>query len=336
MKRKARRNTGWAKDFFSILLFLFLFTYFAVSFKDQKEELKKNREERNTVETAEKGVSADQKILAIYEQLSDLPHNGKYYVVWEDEGINLRLPLENFLIGALASSIPVTYEKEVLKAQAILLRSTLCMEYEKREKEENAFCVHIGSDKCSFWTDYKMQSMWGKNYPEYVQKCAEAVAETQGIYLSYNAKAVKGFYHGMSAGQTRDEKELSGSGEYDYLKMNICTDNLSAADYIVKQRIKRKEAGELTGMTADEEGYVISVYRNGEEISGEALRKILELESSNFTWEEDGEYYIFTTKGRGHGFGLDQYYGNVLAAEGEDYEQILDYFFADVTFKRME
>lgn len=336
MKRKVKRNTGWVKEFFSILMFLFLFAYFAVSFKDQKEELKKNREQRNTVETAEKSESADKKILAIYKQLSELPHNGKYYVVLEEEGVNLRLPAENFLIGALAASIPASYEKEVLKAQAILLRSTLFAEYEHGITEENGFCVHMEPDKSSFWTDYKMQSMWGKNYPEYVQKCAEAVAETQGIYLSYNGKAVKGFYHGMSAGRTRDEKELSGSGEYDYLRENMCTDNLSATDYSRVQRIRKTEAGELTERTADEGGYVISVCRDGEKISGEALRESLALASSNFTWEEDGEYYIFTTRGQGHGFGLDQYYGNLLAAEGEDYEQILSYFFADVTFNRME
>lgn len=71
---------------------------------------------------------------------------------------------------------------------------------------------------------------------------------------------------------------------------------------------------------------MIELLRNGEKISGESLREELQLPSSNFTWEEKNGNYIFTTKGIGHGFGYDQYYGNLLAEQGQDYQEILHYF----------
>lgn len=81
---------------------------------------------------------------------------------------------------------------------------------------------------------------------------------------------------------------------------------------------------------------VIELLRNGEKISGESLREELQLPSSNFTWEEKNGNYIFTTKGIGHGFGYDQYYGNLLAEQGQDYQEILHYFYQNITFDRME
>ena len=81
---------------------------------------------------------------------------------------------------------------------------------------------------------------------------------------------------------------------------------------------------------------MISVSKNGVIISGENLKNELGAVSSNITWREEGENYVFMTKGQGHGFGLDQYYGNVLAGEGMSYREIINYFFADVVFQRME
>lgn len=296
------------RDFFILLLFFILMTYFVMFFKREN----------------------DSAILDSYEKLSQIPHNGRYFVVCQEKEVSLKLPMENYLVGALAASIPIDYEKEVLKAQAIVLRSTLYTEL----KEQN--CLSEGSENADFWTDRQMQSAWGDQYETNLQKCVDAVVETQGIYLSYMGKPVSGFYHGMSAGKTRSAKELSGNGECGYLKETVCADNLSALDFEQITKISADKVGKLGNAQTSETGYVISVERNGELISGQKLRNDLRLASTNVTWEKEGEYYIFTTRGKGHGFGLDQYYGNMLAQKGMDYREIVDYFFADVTYERVE
>ena len=147
---------------------------------------------------------------------------------------------------------------------------------------------------------------------------------------------VMGCYHGMSAGMTRDGAELSDA--YGYLKQADCSKNLSAASYIRTTKRRKEQTGELDAASVkkDQQGYVIELLRNGEKISGESLREELQLPSSNFTWEEKNGNYIFTTKGIGHGFGYDQYYGNLLAEQGQDYQEILHYFYQNITFDRME
>lgn len=296
------------KDFFILFLFLILMTYFVMFFKER----------------------TDSAILDSYERLSQVSHSDRYFVVRQDEEVSLRLPMENYLVGALAGSICVDYEKEVLKAQAIVLRSTLYGEF--RTQESPVF----GAKDGSFWTDRQMQSAWGDQYEENLQKCVDAVVETQGIYLAYEGEPICGFYHGMSAGKTRSGQELSGEGEYGYLKETECADNLSAEDYELVTKIVADGAGELKNAQTSKEGYLVSVERNGATVSGQEVREALGLVSTNVKWEKDGKFYLFTTRGKGHGFGLDQYYGNVLAQKGMDYREILDYFFADVTYERVE
>nr|MBQ8251873.1 hypothetical protein [Lachnospiraceae bacterium] len=321
---KRRRDMGWMKDMVAVVIFLLLFPYFTISFKQQKNQL-----------TDEPCPEAD--LQTEYDLIAKLPHNQKYFVVWEEEGTRLTLPVEHFLVGALAASIPLSYEEEVLKAQAVILRSDLCRRYEEIGKNKQGIkTITIGTGEGNYWTDYRMQSAWGKSYEEYLKKCTDAVVNTQGIYLAYEGKAIAGYYHGMSAGRTRDGTELSGEGRFGYLRSTDCTDNLSSQSYVTETKIRTEEVGKLEEDRRTADGYVISVQREEQSVPGEQLREELGLASSNFSWVKDNDYYIFTVKGFGHGFGLDQYYGNVLASKSKDYKEIIDYFFADVTFQKME
>lgn len=326
MKRRRGRNIGWLKDFAAILIFLLLFPYFAFSFKEQKDEFMGKEPDRE-----------EKQMLQMYEELSDLPHNESYYVLWREHGVVLRLPVEHFLVGALASSIAIEYEDEILKAQAVILRSSLMEAFNNAEKKQDGtWEISIDESKVSYWTDAKMQDKWGESYQKHLKKCLDVVMQTQGIYLTYKGEPIKGYYHGMSAGTTRSAHELSEGEQFGYLRKNVCPENLSDNHYLQKILKKKKEVGELKDAQVNPEGYLISVSKNGVIISGENLKNELGAVSSNITWREEGENYVFMTKGQGHGFGLDQYYGNVLAGEGMSYREIINYFFADVVFQRME
>lgn len=303
------------KEFFILFLFMIWLTCFVMFFKER----------------------IDSEIPDVYNNLSEVSHNDRYTVAWQENGVSLRLPIEYFIIGALAATVPVEYEPELLKSQAILLRSTIYKKYKESGIEvEGKNHISLREDEISFWGDEKMQNIWKTQYEENLQKCMEAVIETQGIYLSYEGHPICGFYHGMSSGKTRSGKELVGEEDYSYLKAMDCVDNLSAPDYETETEIRIDECGILTEEERNEAGYIISVKSNGRSISGEALREKLGLLSSNVTWTKKGDIYLFRTKGKGHGFGLDQYYGNVMAKKGMDYREILDSFFVNTTFQRME
>lgn len=303
------------KDTFAVVLFLLLFPYFAMSFWQQKH-----------VETDPETTDWQQQELELTTQLAD----GKYFVYWEKE--QKKIPSELFLVGALAGSIDSSYEKEALKAQAVMLRSSL---YRKMQQEDTKL-VKLTTADSSYLSVAEQKKKWGDSYEEIEKKLLEAVSQTKGVVAVYEGTPVMGCYHGMSAGMTRDGAELSDA--YGYLKQADCSKNLSAASYIQTTRRRKERTGELDAASVkkDQQGYVIELLRNGEKVSGESLREELQLPSSNFTWEEKNGSYLFTTKGIGHGFGFDQYYGNLLAQQGQDYQEILNYFYQNITFDRME
>lgn len=308
MRRRKRRNIRWMKQAGSILIFLFLMSVVIFGPTMQSDD-----------------------ILSSYDAISEQSQNSTHIIRWQSKGVSLCLPMEYFLVGALAASVSPECETEVLKAQAILLRSSLKRKMGTGEKE-----LWLSDDNWSYWTDQKMQKEWGELYEDHLKKCLVAIEETQGMYLEYQGKAIDGCYHGMSAGGTRAGAELSQEGEYGYLRETACADNLSATDYQRQQRIQKSKAGELSHAVCNELGYVISLQRDGETILGERFCEEMGLMSSNFTWKEEGDTYIFICRGYGHGFGMDQYYANLLAKKGKNYVEILDYFFNDVTYQKLE
>ena len=84
----------------------------------------------------------------------------------------------------------------------------------------------------------------------------------------------------------------------------------------------------------DKVGHILSLTVGNETISGEEFRKLLELPSSNFTMQAADGKIRFLCKGQGHGLGLSQYGGNVLAKEGKSYREILRYYFPECEVKK--
>ncbi len=301
------------RDFFLLFFFFSLMTYFVMFFKRQE----------NMVQMED------------YHILSAFEHSEKYMVICSSDGVTYRLPMEQYLVGALAASIPAEYEPEVLKAQAILLRSSLYGKYEKTTGSEKGKIIELKENEF-FRSDRQMQQAWKEQYETNLLKCVEAVTLTQGMYLASDGKAIEGFFHAMSAGKTRDESGLSGEEGYRYLKVAECPENLGAQNYETTQIILQSDVGKLGESQADSGGYILSLKEDGETVMGEDLRSRLGLRSSNYTWETKGENYIFKVKGSGHGFGMDQYYADQLAKKGMNYREILDYFFEEIDYCRVE
>ena len=79
------------------------------------------------------------------------------------------------------------------------------------------------------------------------------------------------------------------------------------------------------------EGGCVKIIRIGNiKLSGIQIRKILNLNSANFTIDYSGNEMKFTIKGYGHGVGMSQYGANYLANQGFNYEYILKYYYKDV------
>lgn len=261
------------------------------------------------------------------------------FVRYEDKLHIQEIPLEEFLIGALAGTIPIEYEKEVLKAQAVLLRSTCYggLEKEGTVSGQGAEKKVIDWEKIGngYLTQNQMKKIWKEDYETNYKRVKEAVEETKGIIITYQENPIEGTYHAMSGGKTRNGRDILKEADYGWLESVLCEKNVESDNFLQAVSISKKQIWELSIESRDEAGYVTAVFCNGEKLTGEQFREKYELASANFTFEEKNEEYVITTKGMGHGLGMDQYYGNYLAEHQYNYTEILDYFFKDTKLSKI-
>lgn len=227
------------------------------------------------------------------------------------------IPMQEYGIGILAKEIPVSYKKEALKAQAILVRTDIYSKIQSGGSET------ILED--SFWTQKQMEEAWGAaKYASNYKKLKNAWEETEGQVVTYDGNlAITPFFR-LSNGSTRDGSEALGDESYPYLKIVECPYDIEAAEQIQTVTIDDMEA-EIG--TCDTAGYVLNVTVGGETISGEEFRTNYHLASSCFTLQKYNGKLRITTRGVGHGLGMSQYTANEMAKEGEDAASILEYFF---------
>lgn len=233
------------------------------------------------------------------------------------EAGTVRMPLDEYGIGALAKEIPPSYKKEALKAQAILIRTGIC-----RTLAEGGAGAVLTED---FRTREQMEKAWGAaKYSSNYRRLKEAWEETEGQIVTYGGKPANTPFCRLSNGSTRDGREALGSEEYPYLKIVECPLDVEAAEQIQTVTVDEMDA-EVT--ECDTAGYVLSVRVGADTVSGEEFRENYHLASGCFTLQNYNGKLRITTRGVGHGLGLSQYTANEMAKEGKTAEEIIGYFF---------
>lgn len=252
--------------------------------------------------------------------------NGKNgYIKVETKVGTKEIPLEEYCIGTLAKEIPVDFDLESLKAQAVIVRTTI---YKKIEEEGEKAVM-----KERFFTKSDMKNQWGKSaFQKNYKKMKQAWEETDGQVIMYNGQLAMVPFHQLSNGKTRVGKEVLGSDAYPYLQMKECPKDVEADGQMESRLIKVSGA---TVASQDSAGYVTGVKVGEETVTGETFRDTYGLLSSCFELQDFEGKTRVTTKGVGHGLGMSQNTANEMAKEGKKYNEILQYFYEGTELKEV-
>lgn len=241
---------------------------------------------------------------------------------------------EDYVAGILPGQMPLSYQTEALKAQAVIIRTNLLkksMEFYGADSPMEALQSIREEDLKTMGFDYaspeELRQLLGYDQWElYGEKVQRAVSATEGRILTINGLPVDLPYHAVSAGKTRSGQVL-GEG-YSYLESVDCATDVEAADYLSIQILSLRELPEIR--TRDDAGYVTELSLGEELLAGEEFRSRFGLNSSSFTLEQTEDGIRAVTKGLGHGLGLSMYQANRQAADGKTYLEILSYFYKNV------
>ena len=267
-----------------------------------------------------------------------LPYVASVFRTGSLSGVEAEVPepdLEVFVAEILPTQMPVTYEEEALKAQAVIVRTNLLRQamsfYEIGDLNETAEAVQesdLETMGFSFYSREEQLELWGfENQERYAEKCRQAPKDTAWQILTLERKLVDLPYHAVSAGWSRTGAVLGG--EYSYLESVECSGDLQSSDYLKIQIIELEEVPEI--LARDEAGYVLEIRMGGEIYGGEEFRSIYGLNSSCITADQTEGGIRITTKGLGHGLGMSMYQANLQALSGMEYQEILQYFYPQFT-----
>lgn len=226
---------------------------------------------------------------------------------------------EEYIPVLLSGQISDDYQKEAIKAQAVIARTNFFRQIEEKELPE--ILREAGNDLETIFFPWKLPD------PVY-EKAAE---ETEGQVLVAGGSLKLVPYHEISGGRTRDGKEVFRDEEYAYLKSVDSSIDKESLSYINSTYISEQQMpSELNIRERDTSGYVMSLTADGNLLEGEAFVRGMGLASSNFTIQKVGGDFRFLCRGKGHGLGFSQNGGNELARKGSTWKEILEVYFPEM------
>lgn len=262
--------------------------------------------------------------------------------VKRDAGI-VTVPLEDYVVGVLAGEMPIEFEMEALKAQAVAARSYVLkkMSYNK-EKEYDV--VDTVMNQVYLDNDY-LKKTWGKDYVKKINKLKTAVIETNYQYVDYNGNIADTMFFSTSVGETENSEEVF-SNKVPYLKSVSSTwDEISPVyklnyqfklnEFLNKLDLPYSNFVKLEVIDSTSTGRVKKIKINEKTFDGSVVVTKLKLKSNHFTIKQNGDTINIMTKGYGHGVGMSQYGAQGMALNGYSYEEILMHYYQGTSIKKI-
>lgn len=232
--------------------------------------------------------------------------------------LNRTPDLEEYIPVVLSKQIPEDYEKETIKAQAVIARTNFLRRIKIEGEDPGNIIRENGEENEELWSAWKS---WDSVYEE-------AVQETKGQILTVGGELKLVPYHEISGGRTRDGAKALHSEEYSYLKSVDSSIDKKSPFYLNSTYISEQQMPSTLNVKEREEtGYVVSMTADEKTLEGESFARGMGLTSSNFSIQKIGGEFRFLSKGKGHGLGFSQYGGNEMAKEGDSWEKILETYF---------
>ena len=331
--------------FFIIVLFCIVFIIPSIFTKRRKGTYVAD-EKKESIETP----TNQQKI---EEQLKQKYEYEKYATIklYHKKSSQIEdMPIDQYLYGVVSAEMPVSYELEALKAQAIVARTyTIYQIMHSGGKHESAdICDDFAccqawiskEDRMNRWDENEKESNW--------EKIVEAVDSTQGKIITYAGSPIDAFFHSNSGGTTETVSNVWGGSDFPYLQSVQTSGEEGYTGYsseveLTKDELLKKlkekhpeteinfeDVNSIRILEYTESNRVKTIQFGNIQIAGTEARKIFGLKSTNFSVETKDGKIKFVVTGYGHGVGMSQTGADSMAKQGNGFEEIIKHFYTGV------
>lgn len=258
-----------------------------------------------------------------------------------EDGQIVQIPMNEYLTCVVLAEMPVTFEEEALKAQAVVARTYTLRALKGASKHTDA-AVCTDASCCQSHIDVASYLEKGGK-AEDVQHIRDIVQSTDGQVLTYEGNLIEATYFSCSGGLTEDAVAVWGA-DVPYLQSVISPGEEHATYYTDTVTFTRSEFETGLGILLEgnpeqwvsdviytDGGGVDTITICGVSFSGTQLRKLLSLRSTAFTVVPSDDSVSIHTRGYGHRVGMSQYGADAMATSGYTYQQILAHYYQGTT-----
>lgn len=262
----------------------------------------------------------------------------------EATGKITKVPLEEYIIGVVSGEMPISFEIEALKAQAVAARSYVMVEMEKSINREYDVVDTVTNQV--YLTQDHLKAVWKDSYIKNINKVKEAVLSTKGEYASYNGKVAQTFFFSTSPGMTENSEEVFVS-KLEYLRSTESLWDKESPVYETEKKINLKDFYNKLNLEYQDNliieiikttstGRIKELKINNKNFTGSEVCSKLSLRSTYFNIEQNKDVITIKNKGYGHGVGMSQYGAQGMAKEGYKYDEILKYYYKDIKIEKID
>lgn len=251
--------------------------------------------------------------------------------------------LEDYVVGVVAGEMPVSFDIEALKAQAVASRSYVL----KKIYDNNGGSYDVvDTTSNQVYLDLDdLKKNWGDSYVDYLNKIRKAVNDTSMEYLEYDGNIANTMFFSTSNGYTEDcavvfsvdvpylrsvdsKWDRNVNSNFSYTKV------FDIKDFYGKLGLEYRSKIDIVILDRSKSNRIIKLKINGVEMSARDIYNKLGIRSTDFDMVQDKDKVIVSTKGFGHGVGMSQYGALGMARDGYNYKEILSHYYNGTNLKK--
>jgi stage II sporulation protein D len=264
------------------------------------------------------------------------------------------LPLEDYVKGVVAAEMPVEFELEALKAQAMAARTYIVRRIMDKDFSEvptsDAWVTDTTAHQAYTSLD-DLKAEWGsKTYETNIAKINRAVEETKDLVLTYGGKPINATFFSTSNGYTENSEDY-WPDKIPYLRsvpspwdIKLSSRYQATVTFDYKTVLQKLGVSNISTVNSRSTGIQVlersaghrikKMKIGGKTFSGREVREKLDLASSGFDWKWQGTQLVFTTYGYGHGVGLSQWGAEGMAKQGKTADEIVSYYYTGISITK--
>lgn len=254
------------------------------------------------------------------------------------------IELNEYVLGVLAGEMPISFELEALKAQAVASRSYVLKRLDYNKDKDYDVVDSVTNQV--YLDNEHLKKAWGDNYIKNINKLKTAVNETFNEYLECDGQIADALFFSTSNGYTENSelvfnfavsylKSVSSPWDKEVTTAFKTTKEMSLQEFYERLNLPYQEKMKIENIDRSATNRILKIKINNQEFTGREIYNKLKIRSTDFTIEQENTNIIITTIGYGHGVGMSQYGALGMAKKGYNYKEILTHYYQNTQIKKI-